>query len=203
MDFKKLSAEIIASLIIVLRRFIFLIFTPYKTLRKISLEKDWSQILIIFFMVYLYFNFAYLLRESIFSPNLIFIIFLINFFFTCLFFYIISRFFNKETSFDSFVFSLTYSLFPTLVWFFGNSLFYFILPPPRRLTLGGKIFSIFFIAFSVSLLIWKLILFFLSIRFSSRLGFYKVFYFILLYLCFLIPLSILFYYLKIFRIPFI
>lgn len=203
MDFKNILIDLIASFLIVSRRFVLLIFTPYKTLRKISFEKDNTQILIIFSFVFLYFYLSSFLRESAYGSTLIFLIFISQFLLTALFFYLITRSFERATTFRSFIFTLTYSLFPTIIWFFSNSIFYYFLPPPRRLTLGGKFFSVFFIAFSVSLLVWKAILFFLSVRFSSKLGAYRVFYLILLYLCLFTPLSILLYQLKIFRIPFL
>lgn len=203
MDFKNILIDLIASFLIVSRRFVLLIFTPYKTLRKISFEKDNVQILIIFSFAFLYFYLSSFLRKSVYGSILIFLIFIGQFLLTALFFYLITRSFDRETTLRSFIFTLTYSLFPTIIWFFSNSIFYYFLPPPRRLTLGGKFFSVFFVAFSLSLLVWKAILFFLSVRFSSRLGAYRVFYLILLYLCLFTPLSILLYQLKIFRIPFI
>jgi hypothetical protein len=203
MDFKNILIDFIASLLIISRRFILLIFTPYKTMRKISLEKDNAQIYIIFGFVFLYFYLSSFLRDSVYGPILIFLIFIGQFLLTALFFYLTTRSFDKKITFRSLIFTLTYSLLPTIIWFFSNSLFYYFLPPPRRFTLGGKFFSVFFIAFSISLIVWKAILFFLSIRFASKQETYRVFYLILLYLCLFAPFSILLYQLKIFRIPFI
>lgn len=198
-----LITNLLASFVIILRRFILLIFFPYKTLRKISQEKDYYQVVIIFFLIFVYFKFAYFLRDKPYPALLIFIAFLLIFFCTICFLYLLSRSLNKKILFSSFVFSFTYSLLPTLIWFISCSLLYIFLPPPRTLSILGKGFSIFFVAFSISLLIWKLILFYLSLRFSSRLGFYRILYIILLYLIWFIPCSIFLYYLKIFRIPFI
>ncbi len=97
----------------------------------------------------------------------------------------------------------TNTLIPTLIWFYSNMFFFIILPPPRTLMITGKIFSVFFIAFSVSLLIWKLILLYLSLRFSSRISFVKICYYIMLYLILFIPLSFYFYQIGISRIPFV
>lgn len=203
MDFKSLFIGLIASMLIVVRRFILLVLTPYKTLRKISLENDCSQIFIILFFVFFYFQLASSLRKTVISPNVIFVIFLINFFLTNLFFYFLAKLSNKEIKFKSFIFTFSYSLFPTLLWFITNSFVYYFLPPPRTLSILGKLFTFVFIAFSISLLAWKLILFYLSLRFSTKLGFYRILYLALLYLSIFIPYSILLYQLKIFRIPFI
>ncbi|MBI2641625.1 hypothetical protein HYW87_03465 [Candidatus Roizmanbacteria bacterium] len=203
MVFRNRFAEALTSLLIVFRRFAFLIVSPYKTLRRISLEEDALQVGIIFLLVFLYFQFAHKLRAFFYPPYIIFIFFVINFFFTVLFFYFLSQPAKKNISLKSLVFTLSYSLFPTLLWFIVSSLFYYFLPPPRSASLLGKAFSIFFIAFSVSVLAWKIILFYLSVRFSTRLQFYAVIYLILLYLCILIPYALLLYYFKIFRVPFI
>lgn len=192
-----------ASLFIVIRRFFLLIFTPYKTMRKIAQEKDVNQVLIIGFLILFYFYFSSFFRKETVPFILIFSIFLFNFSFTIFFFYLLSKLFNKNLSITSFIFTFSYSLIPTLLWFFTNSFLYVMIPPPRTASMLGQSFSIFFITFSLSLLFWKLILFYLSVRFSSRQNFYRVIYFILLYLVFLTPFSYFMYYLKIFRIPFI
>ena len=169
-------------------------------MRKISLEKDYYQIGIIFLLVFLYFKFAYFLRDKPYPASLIFFIFLINFFLTTCFFYLLTK---KKAAFSSFIFTFSYSLFPTLIWFLSTSLLYVFLPPPRTFSLLGRTFSIFFIAYSLSLLIWKLILEYLAIRFSSKQNFLRIFYMIVLYLIWFLPYSVFLYYFSFFRIPFI
>jgi hypothetical protein len=97
----------------------------------------------------------------------------------------------------------TYTLLPTLIWFYSTLLFYFLIPPPRTTSLLGKSFSVFYIAFSVSLLVWKLILVYLSLRFSLRIHLYRVIYYILIYLALSTPLWIFLYNSGISRIPFV
>ncbi len=203
MDFKNLIADISASLIIFLRRVIFLIFSPYKTLRNISFEDDHFQLIIIFGLIFIYFQLANKIKKFILPPSIIFLFFLLSFLLTTLFFYFLSLMSQKKIQLKSFFFTLSYSLIPTLIWFTSNSLFYLLIPPPRRITPTGKAFSIFFITFSISLLFWKIILSYLAIRFSSKLNFYRVVYLIILYLCVFFPYSIVVYHFKIFRIPFI
>lgn len=196
-------SDILASLILIFRNFLLLIFLPYKTMRKISLEKDYWQVGIILFIVFVYFKFAYYLRTDPYPATLIFLVFLFNFFLTIFFFYGLSRFSDKNVQLSSFVFTYSYSLLPTLIWFISNSIVYKLVPPPRTFSILGKAFSTFFIAYSVSLFLWKIILFYLSIRFSAKLNFYRTLYLIILYLCIFLPYSFLLYYFKIFRIPFI
>lgn len=177
-------------------------------MRKISLEKDKYQPLFIIVLVFLYFKFIYFLRDKSYPATLIFLFFLFNFLLTVSFFYFMNKLFDskqkkRETSYSSFIFTFSYSLFPTLIWFLSTSLLYIFLPPPRTPSLLGKGFSIFFMAYSLSLLIWKLILVYLAVRFSSKQNFFKILYMIILYLIWFIPYSILLYNFKFFRIPFI
>lgn len=203
MDFKQRTVELAASFLIVAQRFVLLILTPYKTMRRISSEKDYTQIFIIFFFVFAYFQLANKAKQLFFPAILPPTLFLIHFSITIIFLYTVSQIINSSANLRSFVFTLSYSLFPTLIWFTTNSLLYRLLPPPRTISLLGKAFSVAFISFSISLLVWKLILFYLAIRFSSKLNFYNIIYTIILYLCLLIPYSLLLYHFQIFRIPFI
>lgn len=172
-------------------------------MRKISSEKDYSQIIIIYLFVFTYFQLANKAKQLFLPSFLSPIIFLFNFSVTILFFYSISKFMKNSANLRAFFFTWSYSLFPTLIWFTTNSLLYRFLPPPRTISLLGKAFSVFFISFSISLLVWKLILVYLAIRFSSKLTFFNIVYTIILYLCLFIPYSLLLYNFQIFRIPFI
>lgn len=194
--------KITTAFILVIRNFIFLIIFPYKTIRKISVESDYYQIGIIFLLIFIYFKFIYYLRSDPYPATFVFIIFFINFLLTTGFFYLMSK--NKEkVNFNSYIFTFSYSLFPTLIWFISNSILYVLFPPPRFPSLLGKGFSIFFVTFSISLLVWKLILFYLSLRFSTKSNFFWIVYLIVLYLVWFVPYSIFLYHFKIFRVPFI
>jgi len=204
---EELIIEIFTSLIVLIRYFFYLIFFPYQTVRKISLEKDYYQSLIIFLLIFSYFKFAYFLKNKPYPATLTFSVFLFHFFLTLIFFFclgnLITRKRKKEISFLSLLVTFSYSLLPTLIWFGSVSLLYLFLPPPRSPSFLGVSFSVFFIAFSLSLLIWKMILVFLSLRFSLRLNFYQIIYLWLLYFLWFIPYSFGLYYLRIFKIPFI
>lgn len=192
----------ITAFILVIKNFFLLIFFPYKTMRKIEREKDYYQLGIIFLLVFIYFKFIYYLRSDPHPATFVFIIFLINFLLMTGFFYLVSKSSGK-VNFRSFVFTFSYSLFPTLIWFITDSILYVLFPPPRFLSLLGKGFSIFFVTFSISLLVWKLILFYLALRFSTKLNFFRIVYLMVLYLIWFIPYSIFLYYFKLFRVPFI
>jgi hypothetical protein len=196
-------ADFLSSLIIVFWYFIRLIFYPYKTMRKILKEKDIVQVFFIFFLVFLYLKFAYFLKDSPYPASFLFLIFLVGFFVTVSFFYLSSRFFEKDVKFISFLFGFSYSLLPTLIWFGTNSLLFLFLPPPRTNSILGQGFSIFYLAFSISLLAWKLILVYLTIRFSTGFSFWRIVYLFLLYLLIFIPYTLLLNLLKLFRVPLI
>ena len=196
-------SDFLTSLILVLRNCVLLIFSPYRTMRKISEEKDYGQVFIIFLTIFLYFKFAYFLRDKPYPATLTFLVFILHISLTAAFFYFLSKVSINKNKFSSFIFTMSYSLLPTLIWFASNSLLYVFIPPPRSISILGKGFSIFFISYSISLLAWKIILMYLALRFSTKLGFYRIVYMMLLFLLWFLPYSILLYHLRIFRIPFI
>jgi len=203
MDFKNFLLDFVSSSVIIFRRYLNLIFTPYKTMRKISLEKDLMQVYIILGSIVLYFSFRSFWIKLQFPSFLYILIFILDFAFTILFFYLIGSLFSKETSPRSLIFTLSYALYPTLTWFLANSIFYLLIPPPRTFSLLGRVFSIFFMTFSISLLFWKIILFYLAIRFSTKLNFFSILYLIILYALFLIPIIYGMYILGLSKVPFI
>lgn len=208
---KEFIINLLAALVLVARNFFRLIFYPYKTMRKIVIEKkDCYQILIIFLLVYLYFVFANMVRRRTLHPFIIstsslktFIFFLATFLTVSAFFYLIGRPYNSKVKYADILFAFAYSLFPTLIWFFTTSTLYFILPPPRTFSFLGQSFSLVFITFSLVMFFWKIILFYLALRFSLRASFYKIVYLSSLFLAWFMPYSILMYKLKVFRVPFI
>ena len=127
MDFKKILVNFLASFFVLLKRFILLIISPYKTMRKISYEKDYYQPIIIISLVFIYFKFIYYLRDKIYPATLIYFLFIINVLLTVIFFYLLSKLFSnnkKEITFSSFVFTFSYSLFPTIIWFLSTSILF-------------------------------------------------------------------------------
>lgn len=172
-------------------------------MRRISFEKDSRQIFFIFLLVFTYFKFIYFLKTDRYPASFTFFIFLLNFFLMIGFFYFLGKIFNHRIKLSSLIYTFSYSLFPTIIWFFSVSILYIFLPPPRTASFLGKLFSIFFITYSLVILFWKIILFYLALRFSTRLNFYRIIYFFILFLLWFIPYSVFFYYLKIFRLPFI
>ena len=203
MDYSTFFVNILASVFLVLQRTLSLILSPYKAMRKISKETDVLQIFIIFALIFIYFFFANKVRPFTYEYYFLFLLTIFHYLLTVYFFYYISSIFQKGSLISSFAFSLAYSLIPTLVWFIANSFLYILLPPPRTTSMMGKAFSLVYISFIVSLLLWKLILTYLAVRFSSRLNVVRVVYFMLLYLIIVLPYALYLYLVGLFRIPFI
>jgi hypothetical protein len=192
-------ASNITTLVVYLRNIGGLIFTPYATMRKISLEGSWGEVVYFFILSFLYFLITNTIRFwfiGFLGATGLFIV-------SILFF----SFFPGQGSYRErikrLIFTWSYTLVPTFIWFYSTLFFYFILPPPRTQSIFGQAFSVFYIAYSVSLLIWKIILVYLSLRFSLRIHLYRVIYYILLYVTLSIPLWVTMYRLGISRIPFV
>lgn len=192
-------ASNIVSIILFFRRFLGLIFTPYVTMRNISTEKKETGIVWVGIFSVLYFfitnSVRFWLNGFIGAIGL--------FIGSIIFFSLLPAPGHWKERFERLVRTWGYTLLPTLIWFYTTLLFFFMLPPPRTTSILGQAFSIFYIAFSGSLLVWKFILVYLSIRFSLRIHLYRVIYYLLIYLALSIPLWILLYRMGISRIPFV
>lgn len=205
MDFSSTISGFFASFIIVLQRVVLLILTPYKTMRKISAETDYLQIVIIFLIILSYFYWADALREYDYNPFILFMLTVFHYISTVYFFYFISSVFkmNTEKTLQPFLFTIAYTYIPTLIWFTANSTLFALLPPPRTFSTLGTAFSILFISFSIAVLLWKMMLEYLAVRHASGMPFYRVMYSLLLYIAVVGPYFFWMYVMKFFRVPFI
>lgn len=195
--------EFLTSFVFVWRYFFLLIFYPHRAMRKIGKERDLNQVFIIFLTVFVYLKFAYFLKSQPYPATFLFLIFLLTFFLTVFFFYFISKFFSSNIKLSPFIFTFSYAIFPSLLWYATNSLLYLILPPPRTTSVLGVSFSIFYLSYSVSLFIWKIMLVYLALRFSTAFSFWRIIYFLLLYLLVFFPYFFLLSAFGIFYIPLI
>lgn len=203
MDLKQAFFELIASLFIVFKRIFLLLFYPYKTMRSIAKETDYTQIVIISTTVVIYYVAVEKVKDLRFDPILQMVMVLFNFAVTVAVPILFNYIHHRKIEWRSSLFLFTYALIPTIIWFYLNTLLFVTLPPPRQLTILGKIFSIVFITLSVSLLAWKVILWYLAARFSTKLQFYDILYILIVYLAIILPYSILLYRFGFFRIPFL
>lgn len=202
--------NISATLIVVFRNYLKLITSPYKAMRRIAGTKDMWEVYLIFAAVYGYFVFAQIVRQQSLDPFTIsssslvsFGFFLITFVLITGFFYRLAMRFGHASRYKSYVFTFAYSLLPTLIWFFATSVLFLLFPPPRTQSFLGLSFSLMFIIFSVILLLWRILLLYLSLRFSSRASFYTLIFMLILFAVWFLPYSVLMYALQVFRVPFI
>lgn len=185
--------------------------SPYVTYRKLSNEKTYlSQTVFIPLIILLYFAFVSTLRSGINNPFLLTVKFNTLIFFSMLGFVMMLGLFvvggsllGIKTQKDRLYLLWIYSLVPTLVWFFTTSILFLILPPPRTMTFLGKLYSAVFIAFSVGVLLWKMILYYLTLRFSLKIDLWKIFQISVLVIPCVIIYSFIMYRFGIFRIPFL
>lgn len=199
---KNITSEVLASGIIFLRRSLFLILYPYRTMRHIAEETDWTQIFIIFGIIGLYYSFLSWVKPADHSIVQLCLV-LFNYTATVLYVAFFGKSLSDETELRKLLFVFAYALIPTIIWFYMNTFLYVVIPPPRNLTILGKSFSIVFITISISLLAWKLILWYLAVRFATKLKFYDILYISVLYIAIVVPYSFYMYHLGFFRIPFL
>jgi hypothetical protein len=198
-------------IILFLRNVLGCINKPYITYRKLADNSaDVKQVVFIVLLVLGYFSLASLIKTGIRNPflltakfNSLLITFIIGFILSLSVFYIMGKINNKSVILKSIIILWAYSLLPTIIWFFITSVFYIILPPPRNLTVLGKIYSIVYISFSIGILYWKVILYYLTLRFGLRFDFKKIMITTSVYLPVMSIFSIEAYRLGVFRIPFI
>jgi len=204
MVFERFISGVLASIYLYLRRIVLLAIFPYRTVRRISEENDFGQIVLIFVTIAIYFLLANRFREYDYEPFVLVLMTLFHYLATVIFFYLFTQIIaSGNTELQPFFFTFAYALIPTLVWFSINSWLYAIIPPPHTVSILGKAFSIGYIAFSSAILMWKVILMYLAIRFSTKLKFFQIVYVVLLYLVAIIPYSIFLYSLRFFRVPFL
>lgn len=68
-----------------------------------------------------------------------------------------------------------YSYLPTFLWFVMTAGLFALLPPPRQTTFLGLLFSVIFLAASAALLIWKGVLYYLTLRLGVGLNSKQIF----------------------------
>lgn len=169
-------------------------------MRKISHTFDYRHVALIFFLVFGYFYFV----SFVFGHNILnFIYFLCSFFLTMSFFYGCGRMCRYDVSLSSLVITWSYSLLPTLLWFSLTAILFALFPPPRTQSILGTVLSILFVGVSVSLLLWKITLIYLAIRFSLKTNAIMTGFFMIIYGVWFLPYTYALYFFSISRVPFI
>lgn len=184
---------------------------PYITYRRLSGKTvNPGQTIFIFILAIGYFTFASLLRTGMRNPYLLTIKFnsllaggMIGFLGIVVCFFILGKLVKVNVQLLTVFVLWAYSLLPTIIWFFFTSFMFLLLPPPRTLSIWGKLYSVFFMAFSFAVAFWKLILYYLTLRFALRLDLFRIVFISMILTPIFAGYSVLMYRLGIFRIPFV
>lgn len=118
-------------------------------------------------------------------------------------FWLSGRLLGAKGTLSGFMVGWGYTLIPTLIWFWGTSILYILVPPPRTTSPQGLLFSAIYLLFSATLLFWKVTLSYLALRFGLRLDLKKILIASAIALPLLGIYSIGMYRLGVFRIPFL
>lgn len=184
---------------------------PYSTYRMLaSNTKNTRHVFFIFLLVVGYFAFASAVRSGIRNPYLLTIQFNvlllaagIGYIGMILLMYGVGRILGAQPRIQTLIVLWAYSLLPTILWFFATSALYVPLPPPRSVSVLGKVYSVAFVTFSMGMLGWKVILYYLTIRFSLRFDLLRIALVSTIIVPMIAGYSVLMYRLGITRIPFL
>lgn len=183
---------------------------PYETYRRIVIYGKPGELIFVAALLGLYFALASIVKVAAFRP------FLLTQQFTVLFagaasgalvatmsVMVAGRLLRVRVPFIQLLIAWSYTLIPTVIWFFAASFLYVLLPPPRTTSALGILFSLLFLAFSATLLWWKVTLSYLTLRFALRLDFGKSVVVAVLCAPILATWAVIMYKTGIFKVPFL
>lgn len=183
---------------------------PYETYRRIILKGTLWELVPIGALLSLYFAVNALVKAPAFRPFVLtrhFIKTSVSVAVTAVFIsfllWSIGKIFGGKGEYKRFFLGWSYTLIPTLCWFFLTSLLYVLIPPPRSTHPTGIALSVVFLTISTVLLFWKVILSYLSLRFGLKLDLARI---LGIFLCsspVIVLYSIMMYRLGIFKVPFL
>lgn len=158
-----------------------LVTRPYETMRNIVDRKNWWELPYLAVLLIVYLGIASLVKTAAFRPFILTKQFIVlgstvglNYLFTSIITWLVGVWVGGRGGWRNVAVGWAYTLIPTLVWFLITSLLYVILPPPRTTSWEGILFSVLFLIFSSMLFFWKVILVYLTLRFSLRLDLFKI-----------------------------
>lgn len=187
-----------------------LMLRPYETYRRIIDRGRIGELGYIALISALYFMLASMVKVAAFRPFLLSRQFMLLAFgaASC---YVVavgallmaSRMIHVKVRLPSLALAWGYTLLPTVMWFFMTSLLYVILPPPRTTSAMGVMFSVLFLICSATLLWWKIMLAYLTIRFTMKIDFSRILIVSMIVIPLITIYSILMYQWGIFKVPFV
>lgn len=205
-----LASHIISSGILFGHTLAGLFLRPYETYRRIADRGKAGELMYIAVLLGGYFALASLVKTAAFRPYLLtrqFVLLsgasVVSFFAVVAALWVAGRIVGGKGKPVPFIVSWGYTLVPTVLWFFATSVLYVVIPPPRTTSIQGIVFSILYLVFSTTLLFWKIILAYLTLRFGMKLDLGKIMKVVLLVLPLIGVYSFVMYRMGIFKVPFI
>ncbi len=187
-----------------------LVLRPYETYRRIIDRGRTGELTVIAALLCLYFALASVVKVATFRPFLLtrqFVILClaaaVGWGVVVITIWSAGWIFKAKVRLETIAIAWGYTLLPTVAWFFVTSLLYVILPPPRTTSAIGVTFSVFFLVFSVTLLWWKAMLSYLTIRFALKLNLPRIVAVYVVIVPVLAAYSVLMYRWGIFKVPFL
>lgn len=204
MDSNRMLSGALSGLLIFGNRLVWLGLSPYKTMRSIHDQPYFFFPGIVAVLIAVYYIVAGTIRPYTYGSIVPILLAYMHVLGTSCFFVLMSRGsltrMREELMTYIATFSMTY--IPTLIWFSVNLLLYVLIPPPRTPTIWGAGFSLIYLAFTLSLVVWKIILLYLAIRFATGFRFYRIVYVCLVYGAAVVPYGMLLIQTRMVRIPF-
>lgn len=187
-----------------------LITRPYETYRRIVERGRWGELAFAAVLLCIYFALASFVKVNAFRPFLLTRQFAVlyaaavaGFLAIVTVLWLCGRLLRQSVRLQPLAVAWGYTLVPTFVWFLATSLLYVILPPPRTTSVMGVTFSVVFLVFSATLLWWKIMLSYLTIRFALKLTLFQT----IAVFCVVVPVifaySALMYRVGVFKVPFL
>lgn len=169
------TSAFVVSAITFFRTMIGLISRPYETFRRVILDGSPKELVFLGLLLGVYFALASLLKVASFRPFLLTEQFIVLYggavsgvAISAGMLYMVGRILGSRATFQRLFIAWSYTILPTVFWFFATSVLYVIFPPPRTTSTLGTLFSFLFIVFSVTLLGWKMTLSYLVLRFGLK-----------------------------------
>lgn len=156
--------------------------TPYQTIRRINSDGRIIQAMVLLLVIPVYTLLTAPIKYG-FSPGWLYLVWVflrstfwtyLTYFIACLGIYYVGSRLGGERNLKGLFSGWAFSLVPTYFWFFTTAVLYVLIPPPRTTSIYGYLLSILFIAYSIALLWWKMILYYLTLRFACKLSLYKI-----------------------------
>lgn len=209
-DMSSRTDRLIVALFSFGRSLVGIVVKPYETYRRIVRESSAWELVYIGMVLLTYFATAAAIKTSLFRPFLLtrHVVALSTVVVTTTALvagsiFVAGRIVGGQGTYRRFLVAWSYTLIPTVCWFLATSILYILIPPPRTARPAGLLFSGLFLLFSVVMLLWKIILSYLAVRFGLRLSLSRILFVVLIAGPCIAVYSIAMYRFGIFRIPFI